>query len=152
MQIYSYIYHSSVGLFNTISDVPFNHSKDKKIKLDIAAFSIAVFSYSCTTSVIPFDEDPDPIIGSVTYDEDVKSIMDNNCTACHGTVSPQAGLSLVTYSQVRNAAENGNLIARMNDPVNPMPESGRLDASIRALIDQWAEDGFFGKLIQRNSY
>ena len=66
----------------------------------------------------------------------------NNCTACHGTVSPQAGLSLVTYSQVRNAAENGNLIARMNDPIDPMPESGRLDASIRALIDQWAEDGF----------
>ena len=103
---------------------------------------VLLFSYSCTTSVIPFDEDPDPITGSVTYDEDVKNIMDNNCTACHGTVSPQAGLSLVSYSQVRNAAENGNLIARMNDPVNPMPESGRLDASIRALIDQWAEDGF----------
>ena len=24
-----------------------------------------------------------------------------------------------------------------------MPQSGRLDASIRALIDQWAEDGFW---------
>ena len=97
---------------------------------------------SCTTTEIPLDEVTDPIDEIVTYNGDVKAIIDNNCIGCHGTSSPQAGLSLVTYQQVRNAAENGNLITRMNNATNPMPPSGILSANIRAVIDAWANDGF----------
>ena len=97
---------------------------------------------SCTTTEIPLDEVVNPIVETITYVDDVKTIIDNNCTSCHGAVSPQAGLSLVTYQQVRNAAENGNLIPRMNNATNPMPPTGRLSAEVRALIDKWADDGF----------
>jgi mono/diheme cytochrome c family protein len=97
---------------------------------------------SCTTTEIPLDEITEPVAEVVTYTGNVKAIIDNNCTSCHGAVSPQAGLSLVTYQQVRNAAENGNLIPRMNNPTAPMPPSGRLSANIRAIIDSWADDGF----------
>ena len=97
---------------------------------------------SCTTTEIPLDVISDPIVDVVTYTGDVKAIIDNNCTSCHGAVSPQAGLSLVTYLQVRSAAENGNLIPRMNNATAPMPPSGRLSANIRAIIDSWADDGF----------
>lgn len=97
---------------------------------------------SCTTSEIPLEEEVDPIVETITYVDDVKAIIDNNCTSCHGTVSPEAGLSLVTFQQVRNAAENGNLIPRMNNATNPMPPSGRLSAEVRAIIDKWADDGF----------
>lgn len=98
--------------------------------------------FSCTTAEIPLDEEVGPIDEVITYVGDVKAIIDNNCTTCHGTVSPQAGLSLVTYQQVRNAAENGNLIPRMNNATNPMPPSGVLPAATRAIIDAWANDGF----------
>jgi mono/diheme cytochrome c family protein len=97
---------------------------------------------SCTTTEIPLDEVSDPIIELVTYTGDVKAIIDNNCIGCHGTTNPSAGLSLVTYQQVRNSAENGNLIARMNNPTNPMTQGGLLSANTRAIIDAWADDGF----------
>lgn len=97
---------------------------------------------SCTTTEIPLDEITDPIVEVVTYTGDVKAVIDTNCIGCHGTSSPQAGLSLVTYQQVRTAAESGNLIARMNNATNPMPPSGILSANTRALIDAWAADGF----------
>ena len=103
---------------------------------------IGLLATSCTTAEIPLDEVGDPITDIVTYDADVKTIIDNNCTTCHGSVRPQAGLSLVSYQQVRTAAESGNLIPRMNNATNPMPPSGILPAATRALIDKWADDGF----------
>ena len=97
---------------------------------------------SCTTTEIPLDEVTEPVIELVTYTGDVKAIIDANCIGCHGASSPQAGLSLVTYQQVRTAAESGNLITRMNNATNPMPPSGILSANVRAIIDAWANDGF----------
>ena len=97
---------------------------------------------ACTTAIVPLEEDPTPITNTITYTGDVKAIIDNNCLTCHGAVNPNAGLSLVTYQQVRNSAENGNLIARMNDAVNPMPQGGLLSAQTRAVIDKWKDDGF----------
>lgn len=116
----------------------------KKMKKYLLSVSI-IFAFtisSCTTTEIPLDEPAGPITEVVTYTGDVKAIIDNNCVSCHGTTNPNAGLSLVTYQQVRNAAENGNLIPRMNNATNPMPPTGRLSATVRALIDAWADDGF----------
>lgn len=103
---------------------------------------VSLLMASCTTTEIPLDEVTEPVVEVVTYNGDVKAIIDNNCIGCHGTSSPQAGLSLVTYQQVRNAAENGNLLNRMNNATNPMPPSGLLPANTRALVDAWASEGF----------
>ena len=103
---------------------------------------LALSMSSCTTTEIPLDVIGGPITEIVTYDDDVKTIIDNNCVACHSGPSASAGLSLVTYQQVRNSAENGNLIARMNNATNPMPQGGLLPAATRAIIDAWAADGF----------
>ena len=108
----------------------------------ILLYVLSVLIYSCTTTTIPIEEEAGPITELITYNADVKVIIDTNCVGCHGSVSPQAGLSLVTYQQVRSAAENGNLIARMNNPLNPMPQGGLLDTATRAVIDKWADDGF----------
>ena len=113
----------------------------KKLLLSFILF-VGLSMASCTTTEIPVDEVTEPIVELVTYTGDVKAIIDNNCIGCHGAQSPQAGLSLVTYQQVRTAAENGNLIFRMNNATNPMPPSGMLSANVRAIIDAWADDGF----------
>jgi len=110
---------------------------------------LSMFMMSCSSSEVPAAEDPIDSGGSgevtvVTYDADVSSIIANNCSTsgCHASTNPAAGLALTNYTQVKEAAENGNLIARMNSTTAPMPQSGRLSASVLAIIDQWKEDGF----------
>jgi hypothetical protein len=43
---------------------------------------------------------------------------------------------------VRASTENGNLLARINNVSNPMPQSGLMAPDLIATIEQWAEDGF----------
>ena len=96
---------------------------------------------SCTSAILE-DEDAGPIATTIKYNDDVKNIISANCVSCHGGSSPQASLDLSSYVNVRFAAENGNLLNRINDQVNPMPQSGILPSSTRAVLDQWVADGY----------
>ena len=115
---------------------------NKKIFI-IGIIIINVFQ-SCTTAIIdegPVDALP-PITRIVTYESDVQAIMFNRCVTCHGGSAPQNGLDLGTYQNVRFSAENGNLIQRINDGVNPMPQNGLLSPELRQIMDKWVSDGF----------
>ncbi len=101
-------------------------------------FCFFVFS-SCTTTEIPLVETPE---NTITYINDVKTIIDTNCIACHSSSGVANFLPLTNYNQVRDAAETRNLILRMNDVSNPMPQGGLLSPEIRAVIDKWKADGF----------
>ncbi|WP_143592151.1 hypothetical protein [Tenacibaculum holothuriorum] len=116
----------------------------KQIKIVSLGLIIGLIA-SCTTAEIPVPDTVDPTPpgeAKVTYEKDVKDIIFNNCLTCHSTVNPRAGLILVNYNQVKNSAQNGNLIARMNDAANPMPPNGKLVQSSLTLIDKWKADGF----------
>ena len=102
--------------------------------------SIIALIASCTTAEIPLAGAP--VDRTVTYTQDIQPIMFNNCSTCHSSVNPRNGLILETYSQVKNSAQNGTLIDRMNDVANPMPQSGLLTADKRALVDKWKADGY----------
>jgi hypothetical protein len=88
----------------------------------------------------------EPIPEQVSYAMDVKSIIDNNCTNCHG-VSPVSGsnLSLTTYGEVRNAVLNNGLINRLNLPEGNsllMPQGGpKLPQTVINLVEKWEQDG-----------
>jgi cytochrome c5 len=116
----------------------------KKLNLT-SLLLVAILSVSCSSSVVSNDE---PVVidptQKTTYEKDVKNIINNSCavSGCHTGSNPPAGILLNTYSQVRSQAENGNLIARMNNGSNPMPPSGLLPSSTRSVIDQWKADGF----------
>jgi len=91
--------------------------------------------------------DDDPVVEEfVTYEDQVKSIIDTNCIACHSNPPVNgAPMSLITYDDVRNAVENGNLIARIstNDIGAVMPPGGpKLPQNLIDLIVQWQADGF----------
>jgi len=107
----------------------------------LTSLGIFLIFSNCTTTEIPLD-DVEPILINVTYDADVKTIIDNNCVSCHISGGQASFLSLTNYAEVKMSAESGSLIARMNDLVNPMPQSGLLSAQTRAIIDKWKADGF----------
>ncbi|OUS01912.1 hypothetical protein A9Q86_04480 [Flavobacteriales bacterium 33_180_T64] len=102
-----------------------------------------VFSCSNANEEDLIDATPLPTI--VTYTDNVKSIIDNNCIICHNN-PPENGapMSLLTYSDVKNAVENRGLIQRVssNDQAFLMPFGGpRLPQALIDLIVQWEING-----------
>ncbi|CAM1345657.1 hypothetical protein [Tenacibaculum amylolyticum] len=102
---------------------------------------ITLIITSCTTAEIPLVGEI-PSDRKVSYNTDIQPIIFNNCLTCHSSVNPANGLILETYTQVRNSAENGTLIQRLNDAANPMPQSGLLTPDRRALFDKWKVEGY----------
>jgi len=84
--------------------------------------------------------------GDVTYVDNIKAIIDNNCINCHSDPPVNgAPVSLVDYNDVRDGVENGNLIGRISllsgDP-GAMPFGGpRLPQNLINLIIEWEADG-----------
>lgn len=113
-----------------------------KTKYFLLALSFtALLINSCSEAIIP-KEETTAITEKVTYNQHIKPIVFNSCLTCHGSVNPSANLSLTSYSQVKNATQNGTLIQRINDASNPMPQSGLMSAEQRAYFDKWITDGF----------
>ncbi len=105
---------------------------------------MVLFLYNCTTNTIDEGsiEDLPPIVETITYDDDVAPIITTNCVGCHSGPNANAGLQLTSYANVRAAAEQGNLVNRINNGANPMPPTGILPPETRQIIDQWIADGY----------
>lgn len=116
----------------------------KTTKIILSSLLLFLVAQSCTKAVIeePDPDTLDPITKVIKFNPDVQNIMYNNCVTCHGGVAPSAGLLLNNYQDVKNSAQNGTLIARMNNPTAPMPQSGLLSPEVRQIIDKWKADGF----------
>ncbi|MFT5834048.1 MAG: putative membrane protein [Cognaticolwellia sp.] len=105
----------------------------KNILFVLIAFGFILFIGSCSS-----DND----LEALTYTTDIKSLIETRCISCHGNTSPNAGLSLTTYNQVRLFAETDTLVGRINDINNPMPTTGLLAQSERDMIQNWIDGGF----------
>ncbi|NRB84361.1 MAG: hypothetical protein HRU49_11395 [Winogradskyella sp.] len=80
----------------------------------------------------------------VTYETNIKPIIDNNCIVCHNNPPVNgAPMSLTTFSNVVEAVENRNLIGRISaTDGSVMPAGGpRLPQSLIDLVIQWVEEG-----------
>jgi mono/diheme cytochrome c family protein len=105
---------------------------------------VMILLSGCTQSIIPGEylDSTIPIDSIVTYENQIRLIISQNCIACHSGNNPNGNLRLENYNQVRNVSENGTLIPRINDAANPMPTSGLMSVSTRALFDEWVNNGF----------
>ena len=110
----------------------------KKIPHYFLKIAILGSIVSCSTTVIEKVVITDPI----TFNADVKIIISNNCLPCHAGSFAAAGLNLESYENVREATENGNLLASINSMTNPMPQSGLMAPDLILIIEQWASDGY----------
>ncbi|MCH8554398.1 MAG: hypothetical protein LAT76_04515 [Schleiferiaceae bacterium] len=102
---------------------------------------------SCTYDSKSLSDGPpeDCVPETVTFTKDIQPLMNTYCTGCHGNTFPSAGLSLVTYAQVRDATENGNLLVRTQLPSsNPqsMPPSAGLSDCKNEILQAWVAQGF----------
>ncbi|MDH3697559.1 MAG: hypothetical protein OER83_03205 [Flavobacteriaceae bacterium] len=84
----------------------------------------------------------DPNSNELTYVGTIRSIINSNCTSCHGNPpTNNAPMPLTTYSEVRGAVETRNLLGRINSSTNPMPPTGQLPSGTRQLIEDWVDLG-----------
>jgi mono/diheme cytochrome c family protein len=98
--------------------------------------------YSCESTTYESLEEPEVITGPVTYNANVKSIIDANCIACHNSEAEL--IPLETYTQVKDAMLNTNLIDRIqrqNGTPGQMPKAGRMSQDKINTILQWSTDG-----------
>ncbi len=102
-------------------------------------------SFSCSYNSEDDLIDATPIPDVVTFENDVKSIIDNNCVLCHSNPPVNgAPISLTSYELVKSAVENNGLIDRIssNDLGFVMPFGGpRLPQNLIDIIIAWEADG-----------
>jgi uncharacterized membrane protein len=118
--------------------------KNKPIKLLCCLFTISILS-SCTTDSLS-DLTTVEEIEIVTYTENIKSIIDNNCIICHASTPVNgAPMSLTTYENVKEAVLNRGLLDRISRPEGEsgaMPFGGpRLPQTDINIIIQWNTNG-----------
>ena len=114
-------------------------------KIVLLVFTISIL-FSCTNVSEDDLIDTQPLPMIVTYNDNVKTIIDNNCLNCH--IQPPvngATIPLLIYDNVKNAVLNSNLINRISSQAG---ESGampfgapRLPQSLIDLVIQWETDG-----------
>lgn len=86
-------------------------------------------------------------VDQVTYSQNIKSIIDNNCIVCHGTTPTNgAPMSLTTYENVKDAVLNRGLIDRISrdeGTSGAMPLGGpKLPTNSINLVIQWQNQEF----------
>lgn len=114
-----------------------------KPKLILSLLIITTLYISaCTYADIIEPDDGGEITRKVTYSGDIKNIMFNNCLTCHSGSIPAAQLDLTTYTNVKWAAKNQNLLKAVNNGKNPMPPARLLPQFQRKIIEKWINDGF----------
>jgi hypothetical protein len=116
----------------------------KHLQFTFIVIAIVFIAQSCTKTFIEEIEQPTTGVSpeAVNYADHIEPIISNSCTTCHSGIAPSDGIDLTTYENVRQQSEFGNLINRINDPINPMPSSGLLSTSNRELFDHWSNNQF----------
>jgi hypothetical protein len=115
------------------------------IKSLIILFSLALIGCSeVSESDLILVETPTE---TISYNEHVKPIIDNNCINCHSNPAINgASLPFSNYSELKFAVENTDLIDRMNrNPGDPgfMPLGGvKLPQNLINIVINWEIDGF----------
>ncbi len=117
----------------------------KKKLFQIILLNSILFLFGCTAVSEEDLVDATPIPETITFNENVKPIIDNNCIFCHSN-PPQNGapMPLVSYENVKEAVQNRNLVGRISseDPAFMMPFGGpRLPQNLIDIVIQWNEDG-----------
>jgi mono/diheme cytochrome c family protein len=97
---------------------------------------------SCDTKTYEDISDLEPITKTVTYNKNVKAIIDNNCVVCHSVTGSNPSFPLTNYNAVKNSVDNIlDRIQRANGDPLKMPQGGTLSQDNINMIIKWKADG-----------
>ncbi len=80
----------------------------------------------------------------INYSENIAPILSANCalSGCHVGSSPQSGLDLSNYNDVRQVARSGQLVGRITGTMGSiMPPTGALPPDLINQIETWVDAG-----------
>ncbi len=83
----------------------------------------------------------DPFAGLVTYQTDVKPILNQLCVACHNAQYQEDGVDLSTYSLAKENIDDILEAMQEDEEDDIMPPSGRVDEAIIETLYAWISDG-----------
>lgn len=95
--------------------------------------------------IISHSQDNHAFTDEVSYSNDIAQVVKNFCTTCHAGDDPEGDFVLTSYADVREYTEHGDLLARINDHRDPMPEDGLMPQHFRRLFQVWADTGYLEK-------
>jgi Planctomycete cytochrome C len=81
---------------------------------------------------------------NVTFAASIQPIINTYCKGCHSGGSPQGGISLENYNQIKISVDNGSLGGSINHTsgFTPMPfNQNKLSACKVSQINKWINDG-----------
>ncbi|WPR71047.1 c-type cytochrome [Flavobacterium sp. NG2] len=120
-------------------------------KYHLIAITIYTFlNLSCSNnseSDLTTEPNPTPTPTTITYTNTINAIISTNCISCHGVPTTNgASISLNTYTKVKNAVSNDQLIERISKAQGEsglMPYNGtRLPQATIDKVVSWKNDGF----------
>ncbi len=114
-------------------------------KLFLFLLSILIFGCSDSSPIDLVENKSE--LNSISYDNNVKQIIANNCINCHGII-PTSGapMSLNSLTTLKDAIQNRGLINRINleeSNIRAMPLGGPklLPSQIETIV-KWQNEGF----------
>ena len=108
--------------------------------------SILLSAPSCTSDNIDDKYGPGSACdtAAVTFSQDIKAIIGQNCEMCHNGNSASGGLNLEGHENIQNSALSGALMYRverpMSDPLS-MPPAGPLSNCDQKKLMAWINQG-----------
>lgn len=112
------------------------------MKKMMCIISLALVSIACESRTYEEISDKTPVAELVTYNKDVKPIIEANCIICHSAGGAASFQPWTSYNQVKNNIDN--IINRISRPVGDpqkMPQGGSLSPSQIEIITKWKADG-----------
>lgn len=112
------------------------------MKKMMCIISLALVSIACESRTYEEISDKTPVAELVTYNKDVKPIIEANCIICHSPGGAASFQPWTSYNQVKNNIDN--IINRISRPVGDpqkMPQGGSLSPSQIEIITKWKADG-----------
>ncbi|WP_228424315.1 hypothetical protein [Chryseobacterium geocarposphaerae] len=105
-------------------------------------FSLATILIACESRTYEEISGSTPIVEKVTYNKDVKPLIDANCIVCHSAGGSASFQPWTSYNQVKTHIDN--ILDRIQRPVGDpqkMPQGGALSPPQINIFIKWKTDG-----------